>query len=216
MLSRSLTLCAVLAVAGAASAQTAEAPPADDPVLARAYAEDQADGHRAAFVYQGGGAIPLDTLRLRLGSMPPHLADDVRRRLAVDSVLAAGGARTANDFYHAAMIHQHGADTTAYRMAHELAARAVALDPDHADARWLAAASWDRYLDASGRPQWYGTQYRCDDGGLRRSIPVEPGRVTDEERAAAGVETLAQQRALEGTPCLGVHHDDEDEAHDHR
>ena len=191
----------LFAAAGCASSpgRTAEGA-TDNAVLARAYAEDQADSERAAFVYEDGSAMSLDDLRQRLPHMPPELADDVRRLVAVDSVLAAGGARTAADFYHAAMIYQHGADTTSYRRAHDLARRAVELDPDHADAKWLTAASWDRYLDGAGRPQWYGTQYRCEDG-LRRLLPVEEGRVTDEERRALGVPTLAEARAKNETRC---------------
>lgn len=194
---------AAAALFGCASnpARTSASVTEDNAVLARAYAEDQADAERAAFVYEDGSAMPLDDLRQRLPYMPPELADDVHRLIAVDSVLAADGARTANDFYHAAMIYQHGADTTSYRRAYDLATRAVELDPNHVDAKWLSAAAWDRYLDASGRRQWYGTQYRCDEDGLRYLLPVDEGRVSDDERRALGVRTLAEAKALEGTEC---------------
>ena len=188
-------------VVGCASTTAPTSADEDNAVLARTFAEDQADDERAAFVYEDGSPMPLDDLRQRLPYMPPELADDVRRLVTVDSVLTAGGARTANDFYHAAMIYQHGADTTSYRRAHDLASRAVEIDPDHADAKWLTAASWDRYLDESGRPQWYGTQYRCNEDGLRYLLPVDEGQVTDEERRVLGVPTLAEARAREGTEC---------------
>ena len=196
-------LLGALALAGCVSSSTraGEGSAEDNAVLARAYAEDQADDERSAFIYEGGDAIPLDTLRSWVDTMPPELADDVFRMIAVDSVLAAGGARTANDFYHAAMVYQHGGGATSYRRAHELASRAVDLDPDHADAKWLTAASWDRYLAESGQPQWYGTQYSCGEDGLRRLLPVEEGRVSDEERQALGVRTLAEAREREGTEC---------------
>lgn len=209
-----MRLCSITLIVGLAASAAAQSAPPDNPDLARLYAEDQRDDHRAILVDEDGNAVPLDDLRARLGELPPQLADDVRRRIAVDSVLAAGGAQTADDFYHAAMVYQHGADTTSYRTAHELASRATALDPEHADARWLMAASWDRYLVDADRPQWYGTQYRCDEQGLRRSEPVEAGRVTDAERVAAGVQTLAEQRLLEGTPCGGTHHGNDDYDHE--
>ena len=196
----SVTAAVLVGCASSPAPTAAESAHEDNAVLARAFAEDQADDERAAFVYEDGSAMSLDDLRQRLPYMPPELADDVRRLVAVDSVLAAGGARTAGDFYHAAVVYQHGADATSYRRAHDLARRAVELDPDHSDAKWLTAASWDRYLDESDRPQWYGTQYRCEDG-LRRLLPVEEGRVTDEERRALGVPTLAEARAREGTEC---------------
>ena len=172
----------------------------DNEILARAYTEDQADDDRSGFIYEDGSPMPIEDLRVRVPYMPPEIADDARRLIAVDSVLAAGGARTANDFYHAAMIYQHGAGTTSYRRAHDLATRAVELDPDHTDAKWLSAASWDRYLDESGQPQWYGTQYRCVDG-LRQLLPVDEGQATDEDRRSLGVPTLAEARAKEGTEC---------------
>ena len=191
---------AVLFGCASSPARTSVNAAEDNAVLARAYIEDQADDERSGFIYEDGSPMPIEDLRARVPYMPPEIADDARRLIAVDSVLTAGGARTANDFYHAAMIYQHGADTTSYRRAHDLATRAVELNPDHAEAKWLSAASWDRYLDESGQLQWYGTQYRCVDG-LRRLLPVAEGRVTDEERRSLGVPSLAEARAKEGTEC---------------
>ena len=195
---RLAALLVVLLVAGCTAASNGEiaTPPADNPTLAQIYAEDQADTERNAVRFDGGER----PTRAMLANLPAELAEDVARFVVVDSVRAAGGIRTANDHYHAAMVYQHGADTTSYRLAYEHARRAVERDPDHAEAKWLSAAAWDRYLDESGRAQWYGTQYRCEDG-VRRLLPVDEGRVTDDERVALGVPTLAEARAREGTEC---------------
>lgn len=195
---RVLGCLAALVVTGCASVTTSRTGIAvpDNQLLARVYAEDQADTERNAVRFEGGER----PTREMLSNFPPELAEDVARLVAVDSIRAAGGIQTANDYYHAAMVYQHGADSTSYRLAYEHARRAVEKDPEHAKAKWLSAAAWDRYLDELGRPQWYGTQYRCQDG-VRRLLPVEDGRVTDAERVALGVPTLAEARAREGTAC---------------
>lgn len=193
-----LSLLSFLIVAGCAASRRDQVPNNAD--LSRLHAEDQADPNRSVVdlsSWPAGVALPL---------FPPHIADDMARQAAVDSVLAAGGARTADDFYHAAMVMQHGAPASRILRAHELTAQALELDPDHVRARWLFAASQDRYLHQHelGQPQWYGTQYQCDSEGRRQYFPVDTTRVSDAERVRLGVPTLAEQRALEGSNCEGV------------
>jgi hypothetical protein len=60
------------------------------------------------------------------------------------------------------MVFQHGADRAHVR-AHQLAKRAAELGSSQ-PARWLAAATYDRWLMTGGRPQKYGTQYRSANG----------------------------------------------------
>jgi len=71
----------------------------------------------------------------------------------------------------------------------------VELDSANSDAMWLKAAAWDRYQMRLGLPQWYGTQFVRDPGEPWRLYDVDTTAVTDEERAAHGVPTLAEQRA---------------------
>jgi hypothetical protein len=106
-------------------------------------------------------------------------------------ILDAGGARVSADYEHAAMLFQHGHDVEAYRTAHELALKAVQLDPSNKHARWLAAASKDRELMTLGTPQIYGTQFRSVEGGPWVLYPVDPS-VTDDERANWNVPPLAE------------------------
>ncbi len=120
---------------------------------------------------------------------------DAEHRAQVEAMLEAGEVRTAEDYYHAAMIFQHGGDSTAYRLAHEMSKRAYTMDSTHALAGWLSAASWDRYQLSMGKLQWYGTQYFSPDG-IWQLQPIDTTRITDQERQRLGVLTLQQTQAL--------------------
>lgn len=120
-------------------------------------------------------------------------ARDDARLARVKAILDAGGAKVSIDYFHAAMVFQHGHDPADYQRAHDLALKAAELDPSHTTARWLAAASEDRLLMNQGKPQKYGTQFRKE-GGVWELYPVDPS-VTDEERAAWGVPSLAEAQA---------------------
>jgi hypothetical protein len=76
---------------------------------------------------------------------------DEARRKRVDEILTAGGAKVADDFYHAAMVYQHGSTPAEILRARDLALKAVALDATHARAKWLAAAAEDRVLMRASR-----------------------------------------------------------------
>jgi hypothetical protein len=117
-------------------------------------------------------------------------------RTRVGELAAAAALRTAKDFYHAAMVFQHGPDSLAYAQAHQWARRSEALDSTDVPARWLVAAAWDRYQMSRGRPQWFGTQ-TTRHGGVGPVILylLDTTRVTDAERVHRGVGTLAALRA---------------------
>jgi len=62
-------------------------------------------------------------------------------------------------------------------------------------AKWLVAATEDRFLMGIGRKQRFGTQYEpADEPGQFRLAPTDP-RVTDELRAAFGTPSLAEAKA---------------------
>jgi L-ascorbate metabolism protein UlaG (beta-lactamase superfamily) len=117
---------------------------------------------------------------------------DAEHRRRVSEILAADGARVSLDYYHAAMVFQHGEAVADYQKAHELALKAVELDPKNRAARWLAAATKDRELMKLGKPQRYATQYRKVDGKWVLH-DVDPS-VTDDERDQWEVPTLAEAR----------------------
>jgi hypothetical protein len=123
---------------------------------------------------------------------------DRLRRWRLEELRAAGALQTGPDYYHAAMILQHGDGPDDFWQAHEWCMKAVALGCE--EARWLAAASYDRWLMSQGKPQKYGTNFLpvyLPTGAQWTLWDVDP-RTTDEERAQWNVPTLAQQTAARG------------------
>ncbi|MCI0693481.1 hypothetical protein L0337_15925 [candidate division KSB1 bacterium] len=119
---------------------------------------------------------------------------DSLRRVRVREMLDAEEVKTSTDYCHAAMVFQHGADTNDYRMAHDLAIKAVGLDTTNTLAKQMIAMSWDRYLQIQGKPQWYGTQY-TKQGEQWVLYEVDTTAVTDEDRRKLNVPTLAEIKA---------------------
>lgn len=118
--------------------------------------------------------------------------DEARRR-RTHELLDAGALSSGEDFHNAAFIFQHGGTADDYLLAHTLAMVAVARG--RADATWIAAATLDRYLQAIGRPQIYGTQYRTPEGVAATQEPYDRALVSDALRAALGVPPQADQEA---------------------
>jgi hypothetical protein len=145
--------------------------------LARIYQEDQADR-----VGPNPEKIDWKVVRPR----------DEKRRRRVQQIVAAGGARAAADWFHAAMVLQHGEGPTDYKLAWQWAAQAARLDPEHPIAPWLSAAAEDRYLWAVDKPQKWGTQFKKV-GGRWTLEPIDPA-VTDAERERHKVPSLAEAR----------------------
>jgi tetratricopeptide (TPR) repeat protein len=119
---------------------------------------------------------------------------DAYRRDQARKMLQDGTVKTSEDYYHAAMIFQHGEEPEDYMKAHELALKAVGLDSTNDDAKWLAAAAQDRYLWSTGKPQWYGTQFQIIDDKWTID-PIDTTQVTDEERAEWHVPSLKEARS---------------------
>jgi hypothetical protein len=99
-----------------------------------------------------------------------------------------GQVRTANDYFHAAMLLQHGEELEHWQQARELALKAAEMG--HPRARYLAAAALDRRLMRQGMPQKYGTNTWPDKDGWR-VWDYDP-TTTDEERAEWDVPPLAE------------------------
>jgi tetratricopeptide (TPR) repeat protein len=114
---------------------------------------------------------------------------DADRKKRVLEITGQGTLKESDDYVHAAMVFQHGTDPDDFKRAHDLCLKAVEIDPANDDARWLAAASMDRYLMYKGEPQLYGTQTKKVDGKWILWT-VDPS-ITDEERARWDVPPLA-------------------------
>ncbi|HEY5800769.1 MAG TPA: hypothetical protein VIT92_11140 [Burkholderiaceae bacterium] len=121
---------------------------------------------------------------------------DRTRHARVKELAAAGAMKHSADFYHAAMIFQHGSKPEDYKQAQLWALRAVDLDPNNDGARWLAAAAEDRYLHTTGKPQVWGTQYvKPQTARLFTMEPFDRSKKTDAQRIAMKVPTLAESQA---------------------
>jgi hypothetical protein len=153
-------------------------PPAADKEgdeLARLYREDQDD--------RRGGNIDWSKVAPR----------DHQRQARVVELYNTDRLQTGADYYHAAMILQHGQKPDDYLLSHEFCIAAIGKGEQRA--KWLAAASEDRFLRSINREQRFGTQYGSEkpDGELR-VMPVAPG-VTDGLRRALNVPTLKEAEA---------------------
>jgi hypothetical protein len=148
----------------------------DIPELAQMYKEDQSDR-----MPPSGQSIDWSVVGLRDRAREAKVKDYYGKEL-----LQAG-----EDYQRAAMILQHASQPEDFLLAHELCIVAISKG---VDARWLAAASEDRFLRSIGRPQRFGTQ----SSKMNRS-PWSLGEVdlfvADEHRKLMHVPSLAEARA---------------------
>lgn len=120
---------------------------------------------------------------------------DKERNRRVRQMLKAGQVRHSDDYYHAAMVFQHGMDADDIRLAKDYAKHALHLDPNNGRAAWLACAAEDRWLHRIHKPQIWGTQYMNPGNGKWTQEPFDRTAKTDAERRAMGVQTLAESAA---------------------
>ena len=169
----------LLFAASGMATQPSETAPADNAELARLFKEDQDDRKPAITSIDWAVVKPRDDARLA----------------RVKELYAAGSLKTGTDWLNAAFILQHGNEPEDFLLAHEMCIAAVIKGEDKA--RWLAAASEDRFLRKIGRPQHFGTQWEPGDTpGTFKLAPTDPA-VSDALRAALGVPTLADSKAKE-------------------
>jgi len=118
--------------------------------------------------------------------------NDSLRQVRIYQLLDSNKVQTSRDYHNAAMIFQHGGDSTAYGMAVKLMRKSIELDSTVN--KWLLAAAIDRYLLSKNEPQIYGTQYHKYGDSPWELGEIDTTKITDAERIEYGVETLAQQR----------------------
>jgi hypothetical protein len=153
--------------------------PVENPELIRIYSEDQSD------------RMPADGKPIDWGIVSPR---DRARAIRVKELYASGQLLAGADYFHAAMVLQHGEEPEDFLLCHELCVAAVINGSK--PARWLAAASEDRFLMTIGRPQRFGTQFRSMGDGPMTLYQTQEG-VTDGLRKTFGVPTLAESKARE-------------------
>ena len=143
-----LAALALAALAAAAPALAAPDPaptnawrcaPADMPELCRLADEDQKD--------RSGESIDWARTQPR----------DAQRRQTVLALLRAASPKTPGDYFHAALVMQHGETWEDYAAAHLLSTRALQLAPADSNVQRMVAATWDRMMHSLGKKQWFGT-----------------------------------------------------------
>ena len=120
------------------------------------------------------------------------LAADAARRVQTRALLDAGALQTGADYRAAAFVFQHGSTPEDYLLAHTLAVAATARG---ADGSWIAAATLDRYLQTTGKPQIYGTQTRKTNDAPATLEPYDRALIPDSLRTALAVPPQSQQDA---------------------
>ena len=130
---------------------------------------------------------------------------DLARRKEVQELMSRGEINTQNDLYRAAVIFLHGAEPKDFLISHRLAV--VSAVQGHRAARWLAAASLDRFLMAVGLPQTYGTQFEHndDDNRYQLRLPIDDSTVLHFEKRFFGVPSVMERlgqlnRRIAGSP----------------
>ncbi len=116
--------------------------------------------------------------------------NDKLRLQQVQKLIDSNSLHHSDDFYHAAMIFQHGSKPEHFQMANKLALKSAAMNPSNTNAKWLACAAEDRYLHNVGKPQVWGTQFRMV--GSWTIEPFDKVAKTDKERIENGVPTIEQ------------------------
>jgi len=116
---------------------------------------------------------------------------DKKRQRRTQQLLDSGAIQSGNDYYHAAFVFQHGSTAADYLKAHLLAVIAAARGKS--EAVWIASATLDRYLQAIGKPQVLGTQYKIPNEGYATQEPYDRAFISDTMRKALHVPPLSDQ-----------------------
>jgi hypothetical protein len=185
----SLTLCSVALVAQTSipNAQTAKETPK---TVHQIFVEDQDDTHGP-----NGPRFTEEEYQQRVKA----------REATLREMLASGQIKTGDDFRDASFIFQHGDTAEDFLFAHILAMEAMVRGTTAA--KWMVAATLDRYLQVTKQPQVFGTQYITDrnvplpvhPSGLplpfgRTLEPYNENFLSDAVRTDFCVPTLAQQK----------------------
>jgi hypothetical protein len=182
-----MLLCATVAMWAAPSRATAQASTPVDVELKKLFDDDQ-----AARIPSPGKVIDWSTLQLQ----------DEARQARVKALIAGDGLKSGADYYYAAMVMQHSSERDDYLLAHDLCV--IAISKGETRAKWLSAASLDRFLVAVGRAQRYGTQFGSNHPSRPPKLaPVDPS-VPDSLRRELGVPTLDEAKAKERRFAEGV------------
>lgn len=149
---------------------------------------DAKDNEEVAAMFKEDQAIREKVDDSREGMMK-MMKDDAARLDRIKAMVAANELGTAEDYYRAAFLYQHGGAFEEYQMAHQLAVCSVLLGKEKA--KWIGAATYDRMLGSCGHDQRWATQYRVV-SGVTKPMPCGTVGIGDAERKAVVGLTLAE------------------------
>jgi hypothetical protein len=116
---------------------------------------------------------------------------DEERRKRVLELMQSDKLQSAEDYYRAAMIMQHGNKPNDYVLAHIFACASA--QKGFRPAIWLSAASFDRMMQSMNQAQFFSTQYYSKDTEpYTVKEPKNTTLLTDSVRKAFNVPTLAE------------------------
>lgn len=117
---------------------------------------------------------------------------DEQRRSRVSELVDTAARLCPEDLFHAAMVFQHGREPRDHLLAHVLAVASAS--DGHEPARWLSAATLDRFLHSVEQPQIFGAQYRKEGSEPWTQEPFDRTIVSDKIRALFRMSALSGQR----------------------
>jgi hypothetical protein len=154
------------------------------------HSEDVSSNHELTTIFAADQADRKDGINTDWTVVAPR---DQARRKRVRQMLDEGQLHSADDFYHAAFVFQHGDEADDYLLAHVLAM--AAQGKGHPQAGWIAMATLDRYLQKVGQSQVLGTQNPYGAGGALTKGLYNDALIPDSLRVALGVPTRAEEAA---------------------
>ena len=152
-----------------------------NPQLLQLAIQDQWD--RGNDMFSGKQLVPPPNINLN--------DRDAGRRAQVHKLLSDNAIISGRDFYYAALIFHHSESSEDLLFAHLLSV--TAMTKGNASAKWLAAASFDRYLWSIKRSQVFGTQFQKGPDGKLTMEPYDRKAVSDTVRSSWCVVSLEQE-----------------------
>ena len=173
-------IAGVLLASASLLSTAADVPTGVSEELTKLYNDDQDDR-----VFRPGQTIDWEAVGIR----------DEQRELKVKQLLAAGSLGSGADYFHAAMVLHHASSPDDFLLAHDLCV--IAISKGEGKAKWLAAASMDRFLVSIGRSQRFGTQFLSKKSFRPPMLVSIDPNVPDALRKELDVPTLEEAKKKE-------------------
>ena len=118
---------------------------------------------------------------------------DQQRQARARELLREGQVQTGRGFHYVALLFQHSATVDDLALAHILAV--TALIQGDGGAKWLAAATFDRYRQNEKEGQVFGTQFMSATGESKYTMePYDKAAIPDSVRSLWCVVSISDQK----------------------